>query len=65
MFKLLTISLAGVRSLTISFLLLLLFLWLVGFFVFFCIFMDQNEFEVHKNARNKKAWSMGFVIWSK
>ena len=55
MFKLLTISLAGVRSLTISFLLLLLlFLWLVGF-LFFCIFMDQNEFEVHKNARNKKA----------
>ena len=32
MFKLLTISLAGVRSLTISFLLLLLFVWLVGFF---------------------------------
>ena len=54
MFKLLTISLAGVRSMTISFLLLLLFLWLVGFF-FFCNFMDQNEFEVHKNARNKKA----------
>lgn len=65
MFKLLTISLAGVRSLTISFLLLLLFLWLVGLVFFFCIFMDQNEFEVHKNARNKKAWSMGFVIWSK
>ena len=66
MFKLLTISLAGVRSLTISFLLLLLFLWLVVFcFLFFCIVMDQNEFEVHKNARNKKAWSMGFVIWSK
>ena len=57
MFKLLTISLAGVRSMTISFLLLLLFLWLVGlvFFFFFCIFMDQNEFEVHKNARDKKA----------
>ena len=63
MFKLLTISLAGVRSLTISFLLLLLFLWLVGFFFFFfCIFMDQNECEVHKNASDKKAWSMGFVI---
>lgn len=55
MFKLLTISLAGVRSLTISFLLLLLFLWLVGLVFFFCIFMDQNEFEVHKNARDKKA----------
>ena len=57
MFKLLTISLAGVRSLTISFLLLLLllFVWLVGFFWGGGIFMDQNEFEVHKNARNKKA----------
>ena len=56
MFKLLTISLAGVRSLTISFLLLLLlFVWLVGWFFFFDIFMDQKEFEVHKNARNKKA----------
>ena len=55
MFKLLTISLAGVRSLTISFLLLLLFLWLVGLVFFFYIFMDQNEFEVHKNARDKKA----------
>ena len=66
MFKLLTISLAGVRSLTIFFLLLLLFLWLVGFFFFFFgIFMDQNEFEIHKNARNKKAWSMGFVIMVK
>ena len=51
MFKLLTRFGAGVRSLTISFLLLLLFVCLFGFFG---IFMDQNEFEVHKNARNNE-----------
>ena len=55
MFKLLTISLAGVRSLTISFLLLLLllFVWLVGFF--FWHFYGPKRIEVHKNARDKKA----------
>ena len=52
MFKLLTRSGAGVRSWTISFLLLLLLF--VCLFVCFCIFMDQNEFEVHKNARNNE-----------
>ena len=43
MFKLLTISLAGVRSLTISFLLLLLFLWLVGFFFFAFLWAKTNS----------------------
>ena len=43
MFKLLTISLAGVRSLTISFLLLLLFLWLVGLFFFFLHFYGPKR----------------------
>lgn len=43
MFKLLTISLAGVRSLTISFLLLLLFLWLVGFFFFFAFLWTKTN----------------------
>ena len=25
--------------------------------------MDQNEFEVHKNARNKKAWPKKLDQW--
>lgn len=55
MFKLLTISLAGVRSLTISFLLLLLFLWLVGLFFFFFAFLwTKTNSRFIKTQETKK-----------
>lgn len=57
MFKLLTISLAGVRSWTISFLLLLLllFVWLVGWFFFFLAFLwTKTNSRFIKTQETKK-----------
>ena len=56
MFKLLTISLAGVRSLTISFLLLLLllFVWLVGFFFFLAFLWIKTNSRFIKTQETKK-----------
>ena len=63
MFKLLTISLAGVRSLTISFLLLLLFLWLVGlvFFFFFSFFLTKTNSRFIKTQETKKLYQKSLV----
>ena len=61
MFKLLTISLAGVRSLTISFLLLLLFLWLVGWFFFFFAFLwtkTNSRFIKTQETKKLGQWNL-------